>query len=177
MAILVVNLIWNQLKLQQVSTPLRDNKSISLRNKSQLKMERPTFNPDVVEDRRNIFKVGHTYLVLPAYIKDMEEGSSLQRASPYSCQQVYSFMSIRTYFFSYQIFSSFTFQMLSQKSPIPSSCPAPQTTHFCMLARHSPVLGHLIFTKPRASLLIDGQLGHPLLHMQLETQIWEVLVS
>ena len=175
MAILVVNLIWNQLKLQQVSTPLRDNKSISLRNKIQLKMERHTFNPDFlrIEDTP---KTG-SYLVLPAYIKDMEEGSSLQRASPYSCQQVYSFMSIRTYFFSYQIFSSFTFQMLSQKSPIPSSCPAPQTTHFCMLARHSPVLGHLIFTKPRASLLIDGQLGHPLLHMQLETQIWEVLVS
>ena len=117
MAILVVNLIWNQLKLQQVSTPLRDNKSISLRNKIQLKMERHTFNPDFLRIK-DTPKTG-SYLVLPAYIKDMEEGSSLQRASPYSCQQVYSFMSIRTYFFSYQIFSSFTFQMLSQKSPIP----------------------------------------------------------
>ena len=33
---------------------------------------------------------------------------------------------------------------------------------------HSPVLGHMIFTKPRASPPIDG---HPLLHMQLETQL------
>ena len=97
MAILVVNLIWNQLKLQQVSTPLRDNKSISLRNKIQLKMERHTFNPDFLRIK-DTPKTG-SYLVLAAYIKDMEEGSSLQRASPYSCQQVYSFMSIRTYFF------------------------------------------------------------------------------
>jgi hypothetical protein len=35
---------------------------------------------------------------------------------------------------------------------------------------HSPVLGHIIFAGPRASPPIDGQLGHPLLHMQLETQ-------
>ena len=37
---------------------------------------------------------------------------------------------------------------------------------------HSPVLGHIVFTRPRASPPIDGQLGHPLLHMQLETQLW-----
>ena len=42
---------------------------------------------------------------------------------------------------------------------------------------HSPVLGHVIFVRPRASPPINGQLGHPLLHMQLETQLWEVLVS
>jgi hypothetical protein len=35
---------------------------------------------------------------------------------------------------------------------------------------HSPVLGHIIFARPRASPPIDGCLGHPLLHMQLETQ-------
>jgi hypothetical protein len=29
-------------------------------------------------------------------------------------------------------------------------------------------LGHIIFARPRASPPIDGQLGHPLLHMQLE---------
>jgi hypothetical protein len=34
---------------------------------------------------------------------------------------------------------------------------------------HSPLLGHMIFARPRASPPIDGQLGHPLLHMQLET--------
>jgi hypothetical protein len=31
--------------------------------------------------------------------------------------------------------------------------------------------------RPRASPPIGGWLGHPLLHMQLETQLWEVLVS
>ena len=35
---------------------------------------------------------------------------------------------------------------------------------------HSPVLGHMIFARERASHPIDGHLGHPLLHMQLETQ-------
>jgi hypothetical protein len=37
---------------------------------------------------------------------------------------------------------------------------------------HSPVLGNIIFTRPRASPPIDGRLGHSLLHMQLETQLW-----
>jgi hypothetical protein len=34
---------------------------------------------------------------------------------------------------------------------------------------HSSILGHRIFSRQRASPQIDGQLGHPLLHMQLET--------
>ena len=42
---------------------------------------------------------------------------------------------------------------------------------------HSPILGHIIFSRPRASPSIDGQLGHPLLRMQLETQALGVLVS
>ena len=37
---------------------------------------------------------------------------------------------------------------------------------------HFPVLGHMIFARPRASPHIDGWLGHPLLHMQLETHLW-----
>jgi hypothetical protein len=35
-----------------------------------------------------------------------------------------------------------------------------------------PVLGHMIFARLRASPPIDGRLGHPLLHMHLETQLW-----
>jgi hypothetical protein len=35
----------------------------------------------------------------------------------------------------------------------------------------------MIFTIPRASPPIDGRLGYPLLHMQLETQLWGVRVS
>ena len=33
---------------------------------------------------------------------------------------------------------------------------------------HSPILGHITFTGPKASPPIDGQLGHPQLHIQLE---------
>jgi hypothetical protein len=42
---------------------------------------------------------------------------------------------------------------------------------------HSLLLGHMIFTRPRASSPIDGRPGHPLLHMQLETCALGVLVS
>jgi hypothetical protein len=42
---------------------------------------------------------------------------------------------------------------------------------------HPPALGHMIFARPRASPPIDGQLGHPLLHMQLETQFCGILDS
>jgi hypothetical protein len=57
---------------------------------------------------------------------------------------------------------------------------------------HSPVLGHRTFIGPRPSPPNDGQLGHPLLHMQLEPwvppcvffgwwfspwELWVVLVS
>jgi hypothetical protein len=35
----------------------------------------------------------------------------------------------------------------------------------------------MIFARPRASPPIDGRMGHPLLHMQLETQLWGVLAS
>jgi hypothetical protein len=35
----------------------------------------------------------------------------------------------------------------------------------------------MIFVRSRASPPIDGQLGHYLLHMQLETWLWGVLVS
>jgi hypothetical protein len=42
---------------------------------------------------------------------------------------------------------------------------------------YSPVLGHIIFTRPRASPPIDSRLGHLLLHMQLETGAQGLLVS
>jgi hypothetical protein len=58
-----------------------------------------------------------------------------------------------------------TFQMLSTKPPIQSSCSTPQPTHsrFLALAFPSPLLGQMIFIRPRASSPIDGRLGHPLL--------------
>jgi hypothetical protein len=42
---------------------------------------------------------------------------------------------------------------------------------------HSPVLGHIIFARPRASPPNHGLLGHLLLNMQLETWAQRVLVS
>ena len=59
--------------------------------------------------------------------------------------------------------------------PLPCSptCPLLQDSW----SWHSPVLGHMIFAIPRATPPIDGQLGHPLLHMQLEAQLWRLLVS
>jgi hypothetical protein len=80
-------------------------------------------------------------------------------------------------FFYYYLFSLFTFQMLSPflvsslKIPYAPLLPAPQPTHSHFLAWPSPILGHRIFARPRASPPIDGQVGHPLLHMQLETWI------
>jgi hypothetical protein len=75
----------------------------------------------------------------------------------------------------YFIFGLFTFQMLS--SFLISSPKLPYLLHFTLRPNlpiptfwpcHSPLLGHRTFTKPRASPPIDDQLGHPLLHMQLE---------
>jgi hypothetical protein len=40
----------------------------------------------------------------------------------------------------------------------------------CSWPWHSPLLGHIIFARPRASPPNDSRLGHPLLHIQLETQ-------
>ena len=59
--------------------------------------------------------------------------------------------------------------MLSWKSPI----------HFTpdSWSSHSPILGHIIFVRPRASPPNDGWLCHLLLHIQLETWALGVLVS
>jgi hypothetical protein len=57
------------------------------------------------------------------------------------------------------------------KFPPPISSPFPLLTSQPTLASwpwHSPILGHRAFTGPRASPPIDEQLGHPLLHIQLE---------
>ena len=51
------------------------------------------------------------------------------------------------------------------KAPYTLPRPDPQPTHSHFLALLSPVLGHMIFIRPRASPPIDGQLGHPLQHM------------
>ena len=55
---------------------------------------------------------------------------------------------------------------------IPYPLPPPpvlQPNHSHSWSWYSPILGHRAFTGPRASPPTDDQLGHPLLHMQLET--------
>ena len=53
--------------------------------------------------------------------------------------------------------------MLSQKFLIPYVNPAPQPTDTTSWTRHSPVMGHMIFTILRTSPPIDGRLCYPLL--------------
>jgi hypothetical protein len=54
--------------------------------------------------------------------------------------------------------------------PLPTP-PALQPTHSHSWPWHSPIRWHRTFTGPRASPPIDDQLGHPLLHIQLEPQV------
>jgi len=85
------------------------------------------------------------------------------------------------FFIFYWIFSLFTFQMLSpfpvspQETPI--SRPLPLLLWGCSPTHpptpasppwHSPTLGHLAFTGPRASPFTDDRHCCPLLHMWLE---------
>jgi hypothetical protein len=84
----------------------------------------------------------------------------------------------------YQMFSSFTFQMLSpifvSSLKIPYNfppLPAPQPTHSYFLALAFPYTGAYSLLRPRASLPNDGRLGHLLLLMLPESWALEVLVS
>jgi hypothetical protein len=61
--------------------------------------------------------------------------------------------------------------------PIAYPCPAPQPIHSHFLALAFPCTEAYTKAIPRASPPIDGLLGHPLLHMQLKTQLWGILVS
>jgi hypothetical protein len=75
-------------------------------------------------------------------------------------------MAILSFFL--KIFSSFTFPMLSQKSPInPPQLPYLPTPTFWPWS--FPVLGHIKFACPMG-LSSDGRLGHLLIHMQLESR-------
>ena len=64
-----------------------------------------------------------------------------------------------------------------RKSPIPSQAVLPKPPTPASWPCHSPVLGHIISARQRASPPNDGPLGHPLLHMQLETGALGLLVS
>jgi hypothetical protein len=103
--------------------------------------------------------------------------SHLCTLSPISVSHI-SFSFLNFYMFLLDIF----FIYISYAIPFPSFCsksslypppallPNPPTP--TSWPWHSPLLGHVIFARPRASPPSDGRLGHPLLHMQLETQLW-----
>ena len=82
-----------------------------------------------------------------------------------------SFAFLLDIFFIY-ISNVIPFPSFPSENPLPSYLPLfpnpPTPTSWPLL---SPILGHRTFTGPRASPPIDDQLGHPLLHMQLEPWI------
>jgi hypothetical protein len=58
------------------------------------------------------------------------------------------------------------------KAPYALPPPCYPSTHSCSLPGPGIfVQGHMIFAIPKASPPVDGRLGHPLLHMQLETYL------
>ena len=66
----------------------------------------------------------------------------------------------------------FPFLVSALKIPYPLPSPsAPQPNHSHSWSQNSPILGHKALTRPRASPPIDDQVGHPLLHIQLEPQV------
>jgi hypothetical protein len=79
--------------------------------------------------------------------------------------------------FFISILNAITFPSFSPKIPYPPAALLPNPPTPASSPWHSPVLGHRIFTRPRASPPIDGLVGHPLLHMQLETRALGILVS
>jgi hypothetical protein len=74
------------------------------------------------------------------------------------------------------MFSLFTFQLLSPFLVSPLKTPYPLLPLPLLINPptpvswpwQSPLLGYRTFKGPRASPPIDDQLGHPLLHMQLQ---------
>ena len=67
--------------------------------------------------------------------------------------------------------------MLSQKSPVPSPALLPNPSTPASWPWHFPLLGNIIFIRPRASPPNDGWVAHLLLNMQLKTWALRVLVS
>jgi hypothetical protein len=81
----------------------------------------------------------------------------------------------KSFFIRYFLHLHFKCYLKSSLYPPPALFPNPPPV--ASWTWHSPVLEHIIFARPRASPPNDGQLGHPLLHTQLETQLWGILVS
>jgi hypothetical protein len=72
-----------------------------------------------------------------------------------------------SFFVRYFLHLHFKYHPESPLYPTPALLPNPSFWPW-----HSPVLGHIIFARPWATLPNDGQVGHHLLHIQLETKLW-----
>ena len=80
-----------------------------------------------------------------------------------------------TFFPNFYVFSSFTFQMLSQVS---HTTPHSPTHPFLLLGPGIPLYWGIYSLQDQGdSLPSDGRLAHLLIHMQLETQAQGVLIS
>ena len=96
--------------------------------------------------------------------------------SHYSLMEFYAHL----FFFIYLLIRYFHYLHFKcyPKSPLytpPALLPNPPTPP--SWPWHSPLLGHIIFIRPRASPPNDGRVGHLLLNMQLKTWALRVLDS
>ena len=92
----------------------------------------------------------------------------------FTCLIVFSVCLFLLDIFFIYISNAVLFPSFCSESPLyppPTQIPKPPT--FASWPWYSPVLGHIIFARPRSSPAIDDRLGHPLLHLQLEKQTLE----
>jgi hypothetical protein len=75
------------------------------------------------------------------------------------------------FFFFLRYFLHLHFKCYPQSPQYPLAALLPTLPTPASWPWHSLVLGHMIFAIPRSSPPTDGRLGHPLLHIQLETQL------
>ena len=86
-----------------------------------------------------------------------------------------SYLFLLDIFFIY-ISNAIPFTSLFSENPLYSPLlPNPPPTK--SLPWQSPIQGQIIFERPRVSPPTDGRVGHPVLHIQLETRALGVLVS
>jgi hypothetical protein len=95
--------------------------------------------------------------------------------SPFNAPSKSLSLSFLKFFIRYFLYIHFKCYPRSSLYPPPALLPNPLTP--ASWPWLSPILRHIKFVRPRASLPNDGWLGHLLLHMQLETRALGVLVS
>ena len=95
--------------------------------------------------------------------------------SHYSLIEFYANLFFLFFLIRYFLYLHFKFYPKSPLYPPPALLPNPPTP--ASWPWHSPLLGNIIFIRPRASPPNDGRVGHLLLNMQLKTWALRVLDS